>query len=80
MMEKVATKKAKKQHKHYTQGLIEGIEYGDLNQYITTTDFTFDDNGNIIKMVLCAGFLGVSQNPTTHTLRPSMGWFIARKK
>ncbi|CAF4700051.1 unnamed protein product [Rotaria socialis] len=41
---------------------------------IAKTDFTLYNNGMEIKMKLIAGFLGISQNPQTGALRPSMGW------
>jgi len=69
--------KARRDHKHYTQGLINGIEFGDFNESTTQTDFILDDNGHITKMKFIAGFLGIGQNPKTGALRPCLGWLSA---
>jgi len=65
---------AKQDHMHYCQGLINGIDFSDLEEAITQTEFILDDNGTEYKMMLVAGFLGVSQNPQTKSLRPVLGW------
>ncbi|CAF3748259.1 unnamed protein product [Rotaria sp. Silwood1] len=70
-------KKARRDHHHYTQGLINGIEFGDLSESVTQTDFVLDDNGHEIKMKLIAGFLGIGQNEKTGALRPCLGWITA---
>ncbi|CAF1299852.1 unnamed protein product [Rotaria sp. Silwood1] len=70
-------KKARRDHHHYTQGLINGIEFSDLSESVTQTDFVLDDNGHEIKMKLIAGFLGISQNENTGALRPCLGWITA---
>jgi len=66
--------KARRDHDHYTQGLINGIDFKDLTEAVVLTDFTLDDNGHNYPMKLVSGFLGISQNPETFALRPSMGW------
>ena len=62
---------------HHFQGKINGIDFEDLSESVTQTDFTLDDNGREIKMKLVAGFLGIGQNPKTGALRPCLGWLTA---
>ncbi len=54
-----------------------GIEFSDLNEAVTQTDFILNDNGHKTKMKLIAGFLGIGQNPETGALRPILGWLTA---
>ncbi|CAF1406442.1 unnamed protein product [Adineta steineri] len=68
---------ARRDHHHYCQGLINGIEFSDFNESVTQTDFVLDDNGHEIKMKLIAGFLGIGQNSKTGALRPCLGWATA---
>ncbi|CAF1245341.1 unnamed protein product [Adineta ricciae] len=70
-------RKARRDHRHYTQGLINGIEFQDFDESVTQTDFVLDDNGHETKMKIIAGFLGVGQNPQTGALRPCLGWSTA---
>lgn len=70
-------KKARRDHRHYTQGLINGIEFSDFSESVTQTDFILDDNGHETKMKFIAGFLGIGQNPETGALRPCLGWVSA---
>ncbi|CAF1078241.1 unnamed protein product [Didymodactylos carnosus] len=72
--------KARHDHRHYSQGLLNGIDFSDLKESVTQIDFLLDDNGHITKMKLISGFLGVAQNPETKALRPSMGWLTAVKQ
>jgi len=66
---------ARKDYRHYCQGMINGIETSDLEESITQTEFILDDRGSEYKMMLVAGFFGVSQNSITKALRPVLGWF-----
>ncbi|UJR35163.1 hypothetical protein I4U23_027931 [Adineta vaga] len=70
-------RKARRDHHHYTQGMINGIEFGDFNESVTQTDFILDDNGHETKMKIIAGCLGIGQNPNTGALRPCLGWTTA---
>jgi len=69
--------KARRDHRHRSKGLINGIDFSDFSESITQTDFILDNNGHEIKMKLIAGFLGISQNPESGALRPSLGWVTA---
>ncbi|CAF3374398.1 unnamed protein product [Rotaria socialis] len=69
--------KARRDHHHHTQGMINGIEFGDFSEAVTQTDFILDDNGHETKMKLIAGFLGIGQNIKTGALRPCLGWLTA---
>src|SRR5207244_437127 len=66
--------KARRDYHHYCQGTINGIDFADLSEAVTQTDFVLDDNGVVHPMKLIAGFLGISQNPETMALRPAIGW------
>lgn len=57
--------------------MINGIDFQDFSESVTQTDFILDNNGDETKMKLIAGFLGISQNPTTRALRPALGWITA---
>ncbi|CAF3191998.1 unnamed protein product [Rotaria sp. Silwood2] len=59
------------------QKIDSGIDFGDLEESVTQTDFVLNDNGYETKMKLIAGFLGISQNPETGALRPCLGWVTA---
>jgi len=69
-------KVARREHNHYVQGLINGIEFSELNEAIVKTPFALDNNGDTQDMTLVAGFLGISQKSETSALRPVLGWAI----
>lgn len=54
-----------------------GVEFKDLEESVTITDFILNDNGNVTNMKLIAGFLGIGQNQDTGALRPCLGWVTA---
>ena len=68
---------ARRDHRHWSYGLINGIPYEDFMEAVTVTDFILNNNGHEIKMVWLAGFMGISQNAETGALRPAMGWATA---
>lgn len=73
-------RRARRDYKHYCQGKINGIDFGDFSQAVTATEAILDDNGTQHPIKVLAGFLGISQNPTTLALRPAIGCLIARVK
>jgi len=72
-------RKARVDYNHYCQGKIYGIDFADIAEAVTMTEFILDDNGTEYPMKLISGFLGISQNPSTFALRPVLGWLTVYK-
>lgn len=60
--------------------MVRGVDFRDLSESVTKTEFILDNNGEESKMQLVAGFLGIGQNPETGALRPCLGWLTAITK
>jgi Domain of unknown function (DUF4419) len=53
-----------------------GIEPSDLPDGVSSCELLVDDNGNMHKFELKAGFFGMRQDPKNFTLRPVIGWAV----
>jgi hypothetical protein len=63
----------------------ESFKYKDLPSEITKTDFNHIDvspDGSVVEtpLVMWAGFVGLEQDTTTFSLKPTIGWMIQRKE
>jgi hypothetical protein len=54
----------------------DGPRLSELPSGVSRAPFLWDYRGQRIDMEFLGGFLGVSQGPTTHCLRPEIGWAI----
>lgn len=52
------------------------VTFADVPSGICDVILNIDDNGNLHKMELKAGFFGIRQNTQTKALRPEIGWAI----
>lgn len=54
----------------------QGFCTADAGTGMSAAPFTWEALDGTFNMIFAAGFVGVSQNPTTHALRPEIGWAV----
>lgn len=71
--------RARRDYRHYTEGTLNGIPFGDFRHALTTTEFTLNYLGKVYPMQVIAGFTGVSQDSASFALRPVQGWMCLHR-
>ncbi len=61
-------------------GSFAGLNTNDFYSGVSQVDFVWDYNGTKFDMEFIAGFVGISQDKTTLTLRPEIGWAVKDNK
>jgi len=75
-------KNGKNSHIKWNWGPCDEITGPDPNEYpsgISKVPFTWDYGSSSFEMEFRGGFIGVSQDETTKTLKPELGWAVLEK-